>query len=134
GLHQRLELRAPGRRLEIERHALLAEIPGLEILAVVLAQTIRTDLARRIAVRRLDLDHLGTKLGHEHRAVWPGAKLFQRQDPDAREWLGVAHADAFRRVHWRAMIRRCISLVPSPMQVSGASRYSRSMSYSLEYP
>ena len=29
---------------------------------------------------------------------------------------------AFRAIHCRAMIMRCISLVPSPMQVSGASR------------
>ena len=50
GLHQRLELRAAVRRLEVERHALLAEVPGLEIFAVVLAQPVRPDLARRIAV------------------------------------------------------------------------------------
>src|SRR5579863_1851220 len=38
----------------------------------------------------------------------------------------------FRAISWRAMMMRCISLVPSPIIIKGASRYRRSMGYSLE--
>ena len=125
-LHQRLELAAALGRLDVERHALLAEVPGLEVLAVVRAELVRPDVARGIAVGRLDLDHLGAELGQEHRAVGAGAELLQRQDANARERLRrrswAAHSSACRLIHCRAMMMRCISLVPSPMQVSGASR------------
>ena len=84
-------------------------------------ELVRADMPRRIAVGRLDLDHLGAQLGQEHGAVGTGAELLQRQDAHALERLGV-HRMAFRLTHWRAMMMRCISLVPSPMQVSGASR------------
>ncbi len=119
--HQRLEPSAALGALQVERHALLAEVPCLEILAVVLAQLIRSDLARGIAFRRLDLDHFGAELGQEHRAVGAGAELLQCQDANTFERFG-AHTTAFRLTHCRAMMMRCISLVPSPMQVSGASR------------
>src|SRR5262249_9150158 len=109
------------RRLDIERHALLAEVPGLEVLAVGRPQTMRADVARRIALRRLDLDHLRAQLGQEHRAVRPGAELLQGEDPYALQRFS-GHTMTFRLIHCRAMMMRCISLVPSPMQVSGASR------------
>src|SRR5438128_1200174 len=121
GPDQRLELFAPIRGLDVQRHALLAEVPGLEIFAVGIAQLVRPDMARRIAIRRLDLDDFGTQLGQEHGAVRTGAELLEREDTDALQRLGV-HATAFRLTHWRAMMSRCISLVPSPMQVRGASR------------
>ena len=48
------------------------------------------------------------------RSIWAQA---------SRATLGALLHDAgFRCIHWRAMMRRCISLVPSPMHVSGASR------------
>ena len=68
------------------------------------------------------LCHVYHVRGHLARSGELGAELLERQNPNASERFGAAHVDAFRRVHWRAMIRRCISLVPSPMQVSGASR------------
>ena len=51
--------------------------------------------------------------------VGTGAELLEGEDAHAFERL---HAPALRLIHCFAMIRRCISLVPSPMQVSGASR------------
>ena len=70
-------------------------------------------------VRVLDLDHLGAEVGEQHRAVGPGAELLEGEHADAVERL---HALLLRLIHCLAMIMRCISLVPSPMQVSGASR------------
>ncbi len=130
-LDQLLEARAPLRRLDVERHALLVHVPGLEILAVAVCQHVRADMARSVAAGRgiFDLDHLGAEISQQHRAVRAGAELLEGEDAHS---LQRFHAPAFRFSHCRAMIRRCISLVPSPMQVSGASRYSRSMSYSFE--
>src|SRR4030095_7985766 len=89
-LDQRLELPEPVGRLDIESHAALAEVPRLEILAVVGAPPVRPDLARGIARRRLDLDHLGAQLGQEHGAVGAGPELLQGEDADAGERLGAA--------------------------------------------
>ena len=68
-----------------------------------------------------DLDDLRAQLGQKHGAVRSGAKLLQRQHPHAVKRFGN-HVMLFRLIHCRAMMMRCISLVPSPMQVSGASR------------
>ncbi len=83
GLHQRLELPPSLHRLDVEGHALLAEIPRLEIFTVRGAELVGPDMTRRIAVGRLDLDHLRAQLGQEHGAVGPGAELLQRQHPHA---------------------------------------------------
>ena len=69
----------------------------------------------------LDLDHLGAQLGQEHGAVGPGAELLEGQDADALE-SGCHVMPGSVLIHCLAMMMRCISLVPSPMQVSGASR------------
>src|SRR4030095_12128160 len=113
--HQILELAAALGRLDVERHALLAEVPGLEVLAVIGPELVRPDLARGITLGRLDLDHLCAEFGQEHGTVGPGAELLQREHANARERLGT-HSSACRLIHWRAMMMRCISLVPSPMQ------------------
>ena len=72
---------------------------------------------------------LGAEVGEQHGAVRCGAELLDRYDAHALEWL---HTSGFLLMNCFAMMMRCISLVPSPMQVSGASRYRRSMSYSFE--
>ncbi len=78
-------------------------------------------MARGVAAGRgiLDLDHLGAEVGEQHRGIGTGAELLEGEDANSLERL---HAPSLRFIHCRAMIRRCISLVPSPMQVSGASR------------
>ena len=50
-------------------------------------ELVRPDLARGIALGRLDLDHLGAELGQEHRAVGAGTELLQRQDSNSLEGL-----------------------------------------------
>ena len=89
--------------------------------AVVLAEEVRADVARGVApgLGVLDLDHLGAEIGQEHRAVGPRAELLDRDNANAFQRL---HATGFLLIHCLAMMMRCISLVPSPMQVSGASR------------
>src|SRR6201996_5803578 len=118
-------------RAQVDRDALLVDVEGLVIFAVVLAEEIRPGLARGIAVDRgiLDLDNLGAEIGEQHRAVRRGTELLDGYDAHALERLHVA---GFLLMNVLEMMMRCISLVPSPMQVSGASRYSRSMSNSLE--
>src|ERR1041384_4303665 len=130
-LDQLLEAGASLCRLHLERHALLVHVPGLEVLAVAICQHVWADMARSVAAGRgvLDLDHLRAEICKQHRRVGTGAELLEGEDPNS---LQRFHAPALRFSHCLAMIRRCISLVPSPMHVSGASRYRRSMSYSFE--
>src|SRR5262249_36828954 len=107
--------------LEAEGDALLVGVHALEVGAVVLAQELRTDMARGVALglRVLDLDDLGTEIGKEEGAIGSRAELLDGHDPDAFQRL---HATGFLLLLCLAMMMRCFSLVPSPMQVSGASR------------
>ena len=85
GLHQRLEL-PRGLRADL-RSSVTLFLPRFQAWKYSLSSSpsmMRPDLARRIAVGRLDLDHLGAELGQEHRAVGPGAELLERQDAHAR--------------------------------------------------
>jgi len=62
---------------------------------------------------------LGAEVGEQHGAVRCRPELFDRDDAHALKWL---HAAGFLLMYCFEMMMRCISLVPSPMQVSGASR------------
>src|SRR5262249_3736841 len=86
-LDQLLELAPAFRRLDVERHALLAEVPGLEIFTIARPELVRPDLATGIASGGLDLDHLPTEPGQDHGAVGPGTELLQGQDADALQGL-----------------------------------------------
>ena len=81
----------------------------------------RSGLARGIAIDRgiLDLDDLGAEIGEQHGAVRRRAELLDGNDANALKWL---HAAGFLLMNCFEMMMRCISLVPSPMQVNGASR------------
>src|SRR5690606_5911898 len=136
--------------LDVQNDALLIGVPALEILAVVRAEHERPGLAGRVAAGCgvFYLDDLRTQVREKHGAVGARAELFYRDDAYALQrkmgraryvtalWLAGTrgHCAGFLLIHCLEMMMRCISLVPSPMQVSGASRYRRSMSYSLEYP
>src|SRR6185437_16789415 len=115
---------ASGLGLDVEGDAALVEIPRLEVLAVGLTEQKRTGVARRVAADRgiLDLDDLRAQIGEDHRPVGTRPELLQRQNARPGQRLGCAHVTGFCLIHWRAMMIRWISLVPSPMQVSGASR------------
>ena len=139
--------------LQVQREAALVAAEGLEKEAVAplgIGQDVAAHLAAGAVV--LDLDHVGAEIGQIHGAERRRAVLLDREDdeppqgPEGRRlvrWLGrrrgrgrrggvaAAHA-GLRSTSWRAMTIRWISLVPSPMQSSGASRYMRSMGNSLE--
>ena len=57
----------------------------------------RSPGARAIAVRRLDLDHVGTEVGQEHRAVRPRQDRRQVADDEARERTPPRHG-------WRSIV------------------------------
>ena len=107
--------------LDVEGQAALAEVPGLEIFAVAGPEHMRPDAPGRIPAGFgvLDLEDLGAELGEQHGAV--GRRAILLDGDDAQIGQGF-HQTGFRLMSCLAMIRRCISLVPSPMQVSGASR------------
>ena len=106
---------------QIERDTLFVQVEDLKILAVIVAKKIWSGLAGRIAARSsvLDFNDFRTKIGQQHRSIGPCAELFDRDDPQSAEGLHVA---GFRFMNCLEMMIRCISLVPSPMQVKGASR------------
>ena len=110
---------------QVQRDAALVEVERLEEVTVVLTQEIRTHAARGIAtlLAILDLDDIGAEIGQIHRAEGARAERLERQDADTlQRQVGRVHQIGFRSISWRAMIMRCISFVPSPMHISGASR------------
>jgi hypothetical protein len=109
--------------LEVQRDALLVEVEGLEEVAVVGPEEVRSHAARGVAAlfAALDLDDLGAEVGEVHRAERAGAEVLEGEYAEAQERQGGTHT-GFLSTSWRAMMMRCISLVPSPMHMSGASR------------
>ena len=115
----------PGRRLQVQCDAALVEVERLEEMAVVLAEEIRAHAARGIAAlfAVLDLDDVGTEIGEVHGAERSGAERLEGQHTNAFQGqVRRVHQIGFRSISCRAMIMRCISFVPSPMHISGASR------------
>ncbi len=108
---------------EIDGHALLVAIEAVKKLAVAGREEVRPHGARHVAALRrvLDLDDLGALVGQEHGAERPGAVPLDGQHPDPFERQHGRYT-GFRSTSCRAMMRRCSSLVPSPMASSGASR------------
>src|ERR1700722_1108339 len=118
---QRLQRFAAGLRFEIERNAVLAGIPALEIFAVRGAEQPRPGIARGIAPARgvFDLDDFSPEVSEKGGSVRTRTILFDRKDAQTFERLC---ATLFLLIHCFAMMMRCISLVPWPMHVRGASR------------
>ena len=135
-----LENLPAARLLEVEREAALVAAEGL-VEEAVAAFGVREHVAAHLAAGLvvLDLDDVGAEVGEVHGAEGGRAVLldgddgepFQRPDRGRRRASLVAHA-GLRSISWRAMISRWISLVPSPMQSKGASRYIRSIGNSFE--
>ena len=69
---QRLDRRAVGRGLEVERDGTLATI-----------EQVALGDAGRGAARALDADHLGAKVGQHHRGKGAGSQPFEFQDADS---------------------------------------------------
>jgi len=83
-LRQRLEHLAAARRLEVERHALLVEVHETEEDRVH-AGLLGEPVARRLACRRLDLDHLGAQPRQRLSAARPRLVKGKIEDPDSLE-------------------------------------------------
>ena len=137
GRDQPQEGRASCGLLEVEADAALVEVEGLEEMRIVLAQEKRSHATRGIAALGavLDLDDLGAEVREVHRAEGSRAERLEGEHPQPGERQGgrgrpgvacsralLRHHTGFRSMSWRAMMMRCISLVPSPMHISGASR------------
>ena len=107
--------------LEIEGQRALVAVEGLEDMRVLLAQVVRPQRAAGIAALGgvLDLDHVGAEIREVARGVRAGSPVFGGDD--AQPFERKRHT-GFLATSCRAMIIRCISLVPSPMHKSGASR------------
>ena len=102
----------------------MLRLPRLKVWwnqAVAVAEVVGPDRAGDVAAagRMLDLDHVGAEVGQELRAIGPRAVVLDGQDPHAPEQF---HQTGLRSISWRAITIRCISLVPSPMHIRGASR------------
>src|SRR6185295_7846521 len=107
--------------LQVQRERFLVAVERLEEVAVALAEKIGSHRARDIAAARalLDLDDFGAEVGEVRGAERSGAVHLHREDAHS---LQGRHQAGFRAISCLAMMMRCISLVPSPMHMSGASR------------
>ena len=111
--------------LQVQRQAALAAIERLMEMTVAGAEIVRPDGTADIAAFRrvFDFDDLGAEIGEQHAAERPGAILLDRQHRHAiQRQRPRIHQMRFRSIRRRAMTRRWISLVPSPITSSGASR------------
>ena len=127
-VHQLSKRRLTFSGLQIQHHALLVHIERLEEVAIVRAQKIGTHAACGIAAgfAVFNLDDLGAKIRQIQRTERTRTEVLEGEYAVPAERLAV-HS-GFRAASWRAMMIRCISLVPSPMHISGESRKKRSMS------
>ena len=94
-----------------------------------------TDVAAVVVV--FNLDDLSTEIGQVLRAKRTRPVLFNRDDAHTGQQarlngFGLSTHIGFRSITCLAMMMRCISLVPSPINSKGESRYKRSTLYSLE--
>ena len=79
------------------------------------------EVADRVATGRLELDHVGALIAEDHRAERPRHVRRDVEHLDAAERKCHRASSASARSR-RAITMRWISLVPSPMHSSGASR------------
>ena len=123
------------RMLQVQRKATLIAVEGVMEMAIARAEIIRADTTPNITAFSwvFDLNDLSAHIGQQHGTERPGAILFNRQDRYAIQRQGpIRHQIGFFSIRRFAITRRWISLVPSPITNSGASRYSRSTTNSLE--
>ena len=128
GSCQLMERCLPLGGLQVQHHALLVHIERLEEVAVVWPKKIRAHAAGGIAtgIATFNLDDFSTEVREVQRTKRTGAEVLEGEDAIALQRLAI-HS-GFRAASWRAIMMRCISFVPSPIHMSGASRKKRSMS------
>src|SRR5262245_59357541 len=107
-------------RPQVERDTLLVQIEDLKILTVIVTEKIRAGFAGRVAAYScvLDFDDFCAEIGQQHRSIRSRAELFDRDNPHSAEGIHTG----FRLMNCLEIMIRCISFVPSPIQVRGASR------------
>ena len=76
---------AAGGLADVERDRLLVAVDADEVAGVRLVAERRAPVAHLVALRRLDLDHLGAVVGQDHRAVGTAEHAGQVDDLDAGE-------------------------------------------------
>src|SRR5262249_4034957 len=119
GLDQPPQRSRAGRRLEIERHALLVAIE----LVVERADAVdeRSPAARIVAMRRLlDLEHLGAHVAEHHRRERTGDDPGQVDDAYSIEW---GHAAFYRLAAYDAS-RTTSSSATTPTRRCGSARWT----------
>ena len=79
--------RAAFRLADVERYGALVAIDADEVAGVILVKR-RAPVAHLVALRRLDLDHLGAVIGQDHRAVRSAEHARQVDDLQAGERTG----------------------------------------------
>jgi len=132
GLDQLEQHLAPFRVFQVERKAALVAVKRFVEMAVARAEKMRPDIAPDVAavLEVLDLDDFRAEVGKVLGAERARAVLLDRNDAQSGK-RKTGHS-GFLAMSCLAMMMRCISLVPSPMISSGASRYRRSTLNSLE--
>ena len=85
GLDQVEKNPASGGRLEIDAHALLVAVVALELRALAFDLRTHAVVANRVALERLDLDHLGAEVGQDHRPERAGDEQRQVENGQAGE-------------------------------------------------
>ena len=110
---------------QIEREAPLIAIEGVMEMAIARPEIIRANAAPNITTlgRVFDFNDLSTHIGQQHGSEGPGAILLNRQNGHAIQRQGpIRHQMGFFSIRRFAITSRWISLVPSPITKSGASR------------
>ena len=98
-LHEIGEDLARGRRLEVQRDALLVAVDRHEVGR--LAPDERRPAPRVVALARLlDLDHLGAHVGEDHGAERAGEDAREVEDANAGERLNVPHGSFLSTRAW----------------------------------
>ena len=112
-----------GKDKAVDGVILFIPIEGVKELRMLVGKKMRAYGASVVAThaRTFNLDNLRSLIREILRAEGTGAVLFNSEYTNAAE--GKLHDyTGFRSTNCFAMIRRCNSLVPSPMHSKGASR------------
>ena len=127
GCGERAELRLSLVGGEVEVHAALVAVQAREV-HVVLVDEGRSDVAREVALDRLDLDDVGAEVGEEHPAVRSREDVpdFEDADPRERTGAGLGHSSG-QSDERNVSVRRRDSMRSSRFAPSGTMRTPRSV-------
>ena len=110
---------------QIQRKAALVAVEGVMEMAIAWAEMIRPDGTPHITTFGwvFNFDDLSAHIGKQHGTEGPGTILLDRQNGHAIQRQGpIRHQMGFFSIRRFAITSLWISLVPSPITKSGASR------------